>query len=143
MPSDAKQSAPPQPDEFALPAPEDCDADLLAEVERLTGVRRDVIRKSWDLGEHLFALVRMTGCLWCPCGCLTQIRSGCYEAWNDPALTFAIRADELLPTHPLDIQPTRDCLMRFAQWQTLIRRRLRGARNGTEVLNLPSGPLRA
>lgn len=47
-------------------------------------------------------------------GCLTQVRTGDYEAWT-PELTAAIRADARIPLSPHDI--TVDSLPAFAEWQ--------------------------
>lgn len=109
-------------DEFALPAPDDCDADLLESVAKH---RRGelTIGGDWQAGwwgSGLFAYVR-PNFLASPSGCLTMIRRGSGVAYGDPALTDAIRRDAAIPDQVFDIRPEH--LMRFAQWQTLIRRR--------------------
>jgi len=59
-------------------------------------------------------------------GCLTQVRSGMFPAYN-VELTEEIRADERLPMNPLQIKP--ETLFVLAEWQ----------RKLDEILRKPSG----
>jgi hypothetical protein len=55
--------------------------------------------------------------VWEPCGCLTQVKNGSYEAFTKE-LTDAIRADERIPSDPKDI--TKENLSVFAEWRRKI-----------------------
>ena len=84
----------------------------------------DEIRDAWvdpsnHLAGQLFEIVYSRRRE--PCGtigCLTQIKSGNYEAQDSDELTAAIRADDRIPSSRASV--TSDSLPVFAEWQKRI-----------------------
>lgn len=122
-----------------LPKLEDCDADLLAEVERLSEFSDRDLYEAWGWGPSHSFLFDAVGVNPSDegCACLTQVREGYACGVKDEVLVDAIKADAEIPK-ATEIRPHH--LARFAQWRTLIRRRYAESQNAARSSNPESTP---